>query len=218
VHWFSSTVVRYHLKWNSMRRLIHRQTAKQAGWFVTARLRSPSSECPHFRMPPSCDCCTLPHRRFNQNIPSSVVLLQQCHCQNRHRGKLQKSISSVSFVRIESKFFFTTHRRHRLKKWWTRILKFELCDFWEFLKFSKRRRAVPLQPIWTIMVAAKLDQSRVLVTKFRQNRSTLKGRSAGQRQTDTHTDRQTRMKIRALQVCNRANRETDRQTDSDFCL
>jgi len=52
------------------------------------------------------------------------------------------------------------------------------------LKFSKRRRAVPLQPIWTIMFAAKLDQSRVLVTKFHQNRLTLKGRSAGQRQTD----------------------------------
>jgi len=37
------------------------------------------------------------------------------------------------------------------------------------------------------MVAAKLDQSRVLETKFHQNRLTLKGRSAGQR----HTDRQT---------------------------
>ena len=37
------------------------------------------------------------------------------------------------------------------------------------------------------MVAAKLDQSRVLVTKFRQNRFTLKGRSAGQRQTDRQT-------------------------------
>jgi len=34
------------------------------------------------------------------------------------------------------------------------------------------------------MVAAKLDQSRVLVTKFHQNRLTLKGRSAGQRHTD----------------------------------
>jgi len=56
-----------------------------------------------------------------------------------------------------------------------------------FLKFSKRHRAVPLRPIWTIMVAAKLDHSRVLVTKFHQNRSTLKGRSAGQR----HTHRQT---------------------------
>ena len=52
------------------------------------------------------------------------------------------------------------------------------------MKFSKRRSAVPL-------VAAKLDQSRVLVTKFSENRLTLKGRSAGQRQTDRHTDRQT---------------------------
>ena len=77
-------------------------------------------------------------------------------------------------------------------------------------KSSKRRRAVPLWPIWTIMVAAKLDRSRVPVTTFRQNRLTLKGRSAGQRHTDTHklthTDRQTRLKIRALQVCNRANK------------
>jgi len=39
------------------------------------------------------------------------------------------------------------------------------------------------------MVAAKLDQSRVLVTKFRQNRLALKGRSAGQRQTDRQTDK-----------------------------
>jgi len=30
--------------------------------------------------------------------------------------------------------------------------------FENFLKFSKRRRAVPLRPMWTIMVAAKLDQ------------------------------------------------------------
>ena len=81
---------------------------------------------------------------------------------------------------------------------------FEIQILWFlriFFKFSKRPRAVPLRPIWTIMVAAKLDQSRVLVTKFRQNRLTLKDRSAGQR----HTDRQTRLKIMALQVCNRAN-------------
>jgi len=44
--------------------------------------------------------------------------------------------------------------------------------FENFFKFSKRHRAVPLRPIWTIMVTAKLDQSRVLVTKFRQNRLT----------------------------------------------
>jgi len=55
-------------------------------------------------------------------------------------------------------------------------------------------------------LAARLDQSKVLVTKFCQNRLTLKGRSAGQRQTD----RETRLKIMALQVCNRANRTTVR--------
>jgi len=63
---------------------------------------------------------------------------------------------------------------------------------------------VPLRLIWTIMVGAKLDHIRVLVTKFHQNRS-VKGRSAGQRHTDRQTDRQTRLKIMALQVCNRAN-------------
>jgi len=39
------------------------------------------------------------------------------------------------------------------------------------------------------MVAAKLDQSRVLVTKFCQNWLTLKGRSAGQRYTDRQTSK-----------------------------
>jgi len=60
-----------------------------------------------------------------------------------------------------------------------RILIFE-----NFFKFSKRRRAVPLRLIWTVMVAAKLDHSR--------------------------TDRQTRLKIRALQVCNRANSKQEK--------
>jgi len=46
--------------------------------------------------------------------------------------------------------------------------------FDNFLKFKKRRRAVPLRPIWTIMVEPELDQSRVLVTNFRQNRETVK--------------------------------------------
>jgi len=73
-----------------------------------------------------------------------------------------------------------------------------------FLKFSRRRRAVRLWPIWTIMVAAKLDHNRVLVTKFHKNRSTLKV-EVPVRHTDRQTDRQTRLKIRALQVCNRAN-------------
>ena len=64
------------------------------------------------------------------------------------------------------------------------------------------------------MVAAKLDHSRVLVTKFHQNRSTLKGRSAGERHT--HADRQTRLKIRALQVCNQANTPTGNLCHAPF--
>jgi len=55
------------------------------------------------------------------------------------------------------------------------------------------------------MVAAKLDQSRVLVTKFRQNRLTLKGRSACQRHTDWQTNS---AENNGRQVCNRANRHT----------
>ena len=41
------------------------------------------------------------------------------------------------------------------------------------------------------MVVAKLDHSRVLVTKFHQTQPTLKGRSAGQRHTHRQTDSQT---------------------------
>jgi len=106
------------------------------------------------------------------------------------QGQTSKSISSVSFVRIESKFCLqytgdTDSKNDGAEFWNSNSVIFE--NFW---KFSKRRRAVPLRTIWAIMVAAKLDQSRVLVT--------LKGRSAGQ----GHTDRQTRLKIMALQVCN----------------
>jgi len=74
----------------------------------TARLR------PQFRMPPSFDRCTPPRRRFNQNMPPSVVLLQQFHCRNRH-GQTSKSISSVSFVRIESNFFYNTQETQTQK-------------------------------------------------------------------------------------------------------
>ena len=170
---------------------------KQAGWFLRPDC-APSCERPQFRMPPvrnapelrSLYATALPVQ--SEYLAPTVVLLQQCHCRNRHRGKTSKSISSsVSFVQIQSNFF-TIHRRHRRKKMMDQ--NFEIRLLWVlriFRKFSKRRRAVPLRPIWTIMVAAKLDQSRVLVTKFRQNRLTLKGRSAGQRHTDRQTDTQT---------------------------
>ena len=85
-------------------------------------------------------------------------------------------------------------KNHGPEFWNSNSLIFE-----NFLKFSIRRRTVPLRPIWTIMVAAKLDHSRVLVTKFHQNRSTLKV-EVQVRDAHTHTHRQT-------------ERQTDRQTD-----
>jgi len=112
-----------------------------------------------FGMPLSFDCWTPPHRQFNQNIPPSVVLLQQCHCRNRHRGKLQ-NLSPPSVLFESSQIFFTIHR----------TLKFEFCDFWEFFEIFKKVSRGPSAANVDIMVAAKLDQSRVLVTMFRQNR------------------------------------------------
>jgi len=68
------------------------------------------------------------------------------------------------------------------------------------------RREVPLRPIWTIMVAAKLDQSRSLWPSFikigQRWRIEVRVRDTHR---DRQTDRQTLLKIRALQVCNRAN-------------
>jgi len=99
-----------------------------------------------------------------------------------------KCISSVSFVRIESNVSYNTQETQTQKMMDQNFEIRILCFLKNFLKFSKRRRAVLLRPILAIMVAAKLDQSRVLVTKFCQNRFTLKGRSAGQRQTHRQTN------------------------------
>ena len=37
----------------------------------------------------------------------------------------------------------TIHRRHRRKKWWTRILKFEFRDIWEFFEIFKKASRGP---------------------------------------------------------------------------
>ena len=93
-----------------------------------------------------------------------------------------KCISSISFVRIESTFLQytgdTDAKNDGPEFWHSNSVIFE--NFFEIFKKASR-------PIWTIVVAAKLDHSRVLVTKIHQNRSTLKGKSAGQTHTRTHT-------------------------------
>jgi len=162
----------------------------------TAQLR------PQFWTPPSFNRCT-PPRRAASSI--RISCWATCCC------------SSV-IARIAIGANFKIYLLHQLCSNWVQFVlqytgdkdaKNDELEFWNsnsvifenFLKLSKTRRSVPLRPIWTIMVVAKLDQSMVLVTKFHQNWLMLKGRSAGQR----HTQRQTRLKIRALQVCNRAN-------------
>jgi len=130
--------------------------------------------------PVGFDRSTTPHRRFNYNIQASVVLLLQCHCRSRNRGKVQ-NVSPSSVLLESSRNFYNTQETQTQKM----DQNFEIRILW-FLKFSKRHHAVPLRPMRAIMVAAILDQSRVLVTKFHQNRLTLKGRSAGQRHIHTH--------------------------------
>jgi len=87
-------------------------TNKQAGWFLRPDC-APSLECP-----PSFDrctlvllvdcCCTLVlHSTSSERIPFDRRGLPE--------WQISKSISSVSFVRIESNFF-TIHRRHRREK------------------------------------------------------------------------------------------------------
>jgi len=67
----------------------YRLTYKPVGFYGPIA-NVPSSECPRA----SIAAC----RRFNQNIPPTVVLLQQCHCRKRHSGKLQNlSPPSVLF-------------------------------------------------------------------------------------------------------------------------
>jgi len=148
-----------------------------------AQLR-PSSECPQASNTARC------------RAAGSIIISRRasCCCSSATAGIAIGANFKIYLLRQfcsnRVQIFFTIHRRHRRKKMMDQNFEIRIViseNF--FLKFSKRHCTVPLQPIWTIMVAAKLDQSRVLVTKFHQNWSTLKGRSAGQRHTHTQTDK-----------------------------
>jgi len=142
----------------------------QAGWFLRLDCAS-MSECPQFGMPAErhaqFQVPNMPRSRISERAP--VQIYEHTQCRVFERTSLQHT-------------YVIPCRK------WGRML----C----YGHDAARGNAPPLRPIWTIMVKAKLDHSRVLVTKFHQNRSTLKGRSETHRQTD----RQTRLKIRALQV------------------
>jgi len=166
-----------------------RQTNRQAGWFLRPDCapvpNAPSSECPP---------ASIAARR---RAAGSIRISRQasCCCSSAIAGIAIGANFKIyllcQFCSNRVQFFYNTQET-QTQKMMDQNFEIRILWFFEnFLKFSKRRLAVPLRPIWTTMVAAKLDHSRVPVTKFRQNRSTLKGRSAGQRQTDT--DRQTNL-------------------------
>ena len=110
-----------------------------AGWFLRPDC-APSSECTQFAI-----CGQNPRNDVDATFLDPHISVVDCRCtlpvlllHATIGGRLpewqtSKRISPVSFVRIESNFF-TIHRRHRRKKWWTRILKFEFYDFWNFQK------------------------------------------------------------------------------------
>ena len=85
-------------------------------------------------------------------------------------------------------FFFYNTQETQMQKMMDQNFEIRFLWFLRIFEIYKKASCGPSEVIWTIMVTAKLDQSRVLVTKFRQNRSTMKGKSAGQRRTDRQTN------------------------------
>jgi len=152
----------------------------------TARL------CPQVWMPSSRICGQNPRNDTDATFLDPHISVVDCRCAACYNRREVAEMANfkmyllrqfcLKWVEFFLQYTVDTDAKNDGPEFWHSI-----CDFWEFYKFSKRRCAVPMRPIWTIMVTAKLDQSRVLVTKFHQNRSMLKGRSASQRQTDRHT-------------------------------
>jgi len=191
-------------KMNMMHKIwtTNEQTNKEARWFLRPDC-DPSSECPQFadlwlESAEWCGCNISGSAHLCRQLPLHAATPPVLPLHAMIGGRLpewqtSKCISSVSFVivRIESEFFLRYTGDTDAKKDGPEFWNSNSVIFENFFNFHKRRRVVTLQQIWTIMVAAKLDYSRVLVTKFRQTRSKLKGRSASQRHTDTHTHKQT---------------------------
>jgi len=172
---------------NSLESVLYRQ----ASGFLRPNC-APSSEHPQFRMPPIRNAPRASIAARSRATGSITISWRaSCCCSSAIAGLAIGAnfkmylVHQFSWNRVKIFLQYTgdTDAKNDGPELWNS----NSVIFENFLKFSKRRREVPLRPIWTIMVAAKVDQSRVLVTQFHQNRLKLKGRSAGQ----THTHRQT---------------------------
>ena len=121
------------------------------GLIVHPVLNAPISKCPQFGVPPSFDRCMPLHRRFNQHIPLSVVLLQQCHWRNRHRGKL-KIYLVPQFCSNRVEFFYNTQETQTQKMMHQ---NFEIRILWFFRIFLNLQKGVARSlcgrsgPLWS---------------------------------------------------------------------
>ena len=137
-----------------------------------------------------CVCialCTIVAHNIAQNRPDSFPPYppDNHHCSNdvylRERG---------------------IHRRHRRKEWWTRILTFKFCDFLRIFQNFQKGVARCLcgrpGPLWSWPNYIRVGSLWPSFIKIGQRwRVEVQVR-------DRQTDRQTRLKIRVLRVCNQA--------------
>ena len=110
-----------------------RQTDKPVGFYGPIVPPVPNAQVRNALELQSLHAAALP---FNQNIPPSIVLLQQCYCRHRHRTKLQ-NLSPPSVLFEWSLFFYNTQETQTQKmmdqNFETQILWF-LSIFWNFQK------------------------------------------------------------------------------------
>ena len=123
------------------------QHTKQAGWFSRPDC-DPSSECPRASI--------AVRRRAAGSI--RISRRASCCCSSAIAGIAIGANFTIYLLRQ-----FCSNRVHFLQytgdtdaKMMDQNFEIRIVIFENYLKFSKRRRAVPLQPIWTIMVAAEL--------------------------------------------------------------
>ena len=119
---------------------------RQAGWFLQPNC-APSSERPSSE----CPWASIAARR---RAAGSIRISRRasCCCSSAIAGNAIgtdfKMYLFRQFCSNRVEFFFTIHRRHRRKNDGSEFWNSNSVVFENFSKFSKRRRAVPLRPIW----------------------------------------------------------------------
>jgi len=136
-------------------------TLEQAGWFLQSDC-APSSKRPQFGMPPSSIA-------VRSRTASSIRISRRlsCCCSSAIAGIATGANFKIYLLRQfcsnRVEFFYNTQETQTQKRMDT---NFEIWILWFLIIFwiLKRRRVVPLRPMWTIMVAAKT--SRVLIISY----------------------------------------------------